>query len=441
VRFVFFTVTILAMKKLIIALLVAFSSLTYSNDYEVDRIHQLEINSSINPATFNYLSTNFKKIKTNDLVLIKLNTPGGLVSTTKEILTLIGEASFPVVIWVTPEGASATSAGAIIASAAHVLFMSEGTNIGAATPIGLGKDIKESDARSKAINDLVALVTSLSKARGRNAEGFAEMIEDAASFDSQEAKDNKLIDDIVSSFKGLKKKLNDRDIKIKGKSFKLKVDEVELVKHDMDIGQNILNIFANPTTAYILFLLGAALLYVEFQAAGGFIAGALGAVSLILAGIGFQVLPLNIGALALIVLAFILFVMEMYITSYGILSIGGVVALISGSLFLYRTDDSFLALKTSIIISTVVSILAFMGVIAYALIKDARKKKPNFFVPVDETGTVMKFLKEEGDKKVYQIKVYGEIWNATCIEELQDGDQVKVIKEDQGHLRLVVEKV
>lgn len=429
------------MKKLIIALLVAFSSLTYSNDYEVDRIHQLEINSSINPATFNYLSTNFKKIKTNDLVLIKLNTPGGLVSTTKEILTLIGEASFPVVIWVTPEGASATSAGAIIASAAHVLFMSEGTNIGAATPIGLGKDIKESDARSKAINDLVALVTSLSKARGRNAEGFAEMIEDAASFDSQEAKDNKLIDDIVSSFKGLKKKLNDRDIKIKGKSFKLKVDEVELVKHDMDIGQNILNIFANPTTAYILFLLGAALLYVEFQAAGGFIAGALGAVSLILAGIGFQVLPLNIGALALIVLAFILFVMEMYITSYGILSIGGVVALIFGSLFLYRTDDSFLALKTSIIISTVVSILAFMGVIAYALIKDARKKKPNFFVPVDETGTVMKFLKEEGDKKVYQIKVYGEIWNATCIEELQDGDQVKVIKEDQGHLRLVVEKV
>lgn len=429
------------MKKLIIALLVAFSSLTYSNDYEVDRIHQLEINSSINPATFNYLSTNFKKIKTNDLVLIKLNTPGGLVSTTKEILTLIGEASFPVVIWVTPEGASATSAGAIIASAAHVLFMSEGTNIGAATPIGLGKDIKESDARSKAINDLVALVTSLSKARGRNAEGFADMIEDAASFDSQEAKENKLIDDIVSSFKGLKKKLDKRDIKIKGKAFKLKVSEVELVKHDMDIGQNILNVFANPTTAYILFLLGAALLYVEFQAAGGFIAGALGAVSLILAGIGFQVLPLNIGALALIVLAFILFVMEMYITSYGILSIGGVVALISGSLFLYRTDDSFLALKTSIIISTVVSILAFMGVIAYALIKDARKKKPNFFVPVDETGTVMKFLKEEGDKKVYQIKVYGEIWNATCIEELQDGDQVKVIKEDQGHLRLVVEKV
>ena len=143
-----------------------------SETYTISKILRLKIQSSINPATMSYLKTGFKKAQEENfhLILIEMNTPGGLVTTTKEILTLIGESEIPSAVWIRPEGASATSAGAIIASGAHLLFMSEGTNIGAATPIQMSGDIdKKSDARKKAINDLVALVQSLSEARNRNA--------------------------------------------------------------------------------------------------------------------------------------------------------------------------------------------------------------------------------------------------------------------------------
>lgn len=428
------------MKNLIMALFLFCINL-FAADYQIEKIHQLEINSSINPATHNYLKNIFQKVKTKDLVLIKLNTPGGLVSTTKDIMTLIGDVDFPVAVWITPEGASATSAGAIIASSAHLLFMSEGTNIGAATPIGMGEDIKESDGRAKAINDLVALVSSLAKARGRNEKAFALMIEKAASYDSQKAKTENIIDEIINSRNSLLNFIQDKKIKIKGNEFQLKHNNPEFIEHQMDLGLTLLNIFANPTTAYILFLIGAALLYFEFQAPGGFIMGGIGVLVLILAGIGFQVLPLNFGSLALIILAFILFVMEMYITSYGVLSLGGIAALVFGSLFLYRTDDSFLTMETSLVYSTVITILAFMGFITYILIKDSKQKKVEFFVPIDQEGTVLNFLKQEGDKYIYQVKVYGEIWNGISSTKLQKEDRIKVVSLDEGHLRVNITKL
>src|SRR5690606_33521358 len=141
--------------------------------------------------------------------------------------------------------------------------------------------------------------------------------------------------------------------KVKGKEIKLKANAPEIISFDMDLGQKLLDILANPTTAYILFILGAGLIYLEMQTPGGMIAGGLGAVFLIFAGIGFQILPLNFGALGLIILAFILLVMEIYITSYGILTLAGVASLIAGSLFLFRSDDAYLHLSHSVIFSTV----------------------------------------------------------------------------------------
>ena len=177
---------------------------------EVKNILYLQIDSSINLATFNYLDSALAKAKLDgdDAILIRLNTPGGLVSTTKKILTLIGDSDIPFIVWIAPEGASATSAGAIISSAAHALYMSEGTNIGAATPIGLSgdlpggeskntKDITPTpaggDLRKKAINDLVALVQSLSEARKRNATLFGEMVSEGKSFKAHEAFEKKQI--------------------------------------------------------------------------------------------------------------------------------------------------------------------------------------------------------------------------------------------------------
>lgn len=410
--------------------------------YEVKKLTFLEVNASINPATYNYLETNFKKLsgKNGDLVFIKLDTPGGLVTTTKDILTLIGSVDFPVGVWITPEGASATSAGAIIASGAHLLVMSKGTNIGAATPINMSEDIKQKDAKTKAVNDLVALVRSLSKARGRDATQFEKMISEAKSLDAEEALKLKVVDHLVDSQLQLTQKINGQKIRIIGKEYQLKVDyNVSVTYNDMDPGQLILNIFANPTTAYVLFIIGAALIYFELQAPGGFIAGGIGVVFLFLAGIGFQVLPLNLGAMGLIVLSFILFVLEVYITSFGILTLGGLASLIIGSLFLFRTENSFIELEMTVIFSVVSAVALYVGFMGWFFIKTYRKHK-NFYSNAGEKGVVSQYIKEKADGHHYQVKVHGEIWNAISQEKLEVGDNVDITRSNEEQLILSIKK-
>lgn len=431
--------------KLIIFYLfiLSFSSVFASEDYEVKQISILEVNSSINPATYNYLKTNLSKLNPNrgDLAVVKLDTPGGLVSTTKDIITLIGKLKIPLVVWVTPEGASATSAGSIIASSAHLLVMSDGTNIGAATPVGLGKDIKKSDGKAKAINDLVALVRSLSKARGRNPDRFEEMISKASSFDSQTALHEKIINGIVNTQADLIDFIRSKKVKVLGRDLNLDISENFVIKtYEMDPGQKILNIFANPMTAYILFIIGAALLYLEFQAPGGFVAGSIGAICLVLAAIGFQVLPLNFGALGLIVLSFILFIIEAYITSYGMLTLGGIASLVFGSLFLFRTENAYLDIQLPMIFSVVAAIIIYVLLIAYIIVK-TRGKKQNFFKNKDTFGHILKFINMDGNLFIYQVKVNGEIWNAVTSMEFSEEEKVKVVDQDDDTTKVIITKI
>lgn len=411
------------------------------DEIQVDRILALSIDSAITPASYGYLKEGFKTAEKNqyDLIQISLNTPGGLVSTTKKILTLFGDSNIPVAIWIKPEGSSATSAGAIIASAAHILSMSDGTNIGAATPIEMNGDIKSKDLRAKAINDLVALVSSLAKTRGRNHQLFAEMISKASSFESQQAKKKNLIDFIANTNNEFLKNINGMEIKLKGKNYKVNSTSPEVVPFKMDMGLSLLEIFANPGTAYILFMIGAALLYLELQAPGGLIAGSIGAVCLVLAGIGFQVLPLNMGALGLIILSFVLFIIEIYVTSYGILSIGALVALISGSLFLYRTDDAYITMSKSLIFSTVAAIALFIIFIAVYMIRDHKNiGKTTFNDMVDQRGEVLSFLDEDEGTYFYQMKVNGEIWKVKSSKELEIGEHYTVLEHDQDKMILTV---
>ena len=410
--------------------------------YPVKKLTILEVKSSINPATLNYLKSNFAKLSgtNHDLVLIKLDTPGGLVSTTKEILTEIGSTDFPVAVWITPEGASATSAGAIIASGAHVLVMSEGTNIGAATPITMGKDIEQKDAKSKAINDLVALVRSLSDARGRNPDSFEKMISEALSLDARTALKKKVIDKIVNDRRDLFNYLDKTELIIKGKKIKLDVlQNIPVDTIEMDPGQQILNIFANPTTAYVLFIIGAALIYFELQAPGGMISGAIGGIFLVLAGIGFQVLPLNVGAMGLIILSFILFVLEVYITSFGVLTIAGLASLIFGSLFLFRTENSFIELEITVVFSVIAAITAYVGFISYYFIKTTNREK-SMYDSKGEEAVVIKCNEKENEDFKYQIKLHGEIWNAASELSFEVGDRVIVTQASKENLALRISK-
>ena len=203
----------------------------------------------------------------------------------------------------------------------------------------------------------------------------------------------------------------------------------------MDPGQQILNIFSNPTTAYILFVIGAALLYFEFQAPGGFIAGAIGALCLLLAGIGFQVLPINIGALGLIALSFVFFLVEIYVTSFGLLTIAGLASLIFGSLFLFRTEDSFIELEQSLVFSVAAVVAVYVVLVGAFLVKTWKKRKSEFSQN-ERSGFVSKIL---GEGK-YQVKVNGEIWSALSEEEYELGEEVTIYNHSPKNLVLNIKK-
>lgn len=408
---------------------------------ELNKLLRLTVKSSINPATLQYITAGLKKAQSQkfDGLLIEINTPGGLVSTTKDIITAIGEAQIPTIIWVTPEGASATSAGALIASSAHLLFMSEGTNMGAATPIQMSGDVPE-DLRKKAVNDLVALVQSLSTARGRNAELFGQMVSEASSFKSSEALEKNLINGIANSEDDLISQLSTLSINIHGQSFKLKTNQVQITDYEMSAGSALLNILADPNLAYILLLLGAALIYLEFQAPGGFIAGAMGAVLLIISGISFQVLPLNFGALGLLALAFILFILEVYITSYGILSLLGLASLVAGSLFLYETDNSYLALSPSVIAAATLAIGGFLLFVLYFIVRDFKKGHQHHFnEAVGKKALIMEVLPSPIESEfLYQVKVEGEIWRAKSNHSYSVGNFAPVKDIDHDSLTYIL---
>lgn len=406
---------------------------------EISELSVLSVNSAITPATYDYLKQNFKETPKSTLIVLKLNTPGGLVSTTKDIITLVGREKRPFAVWVTPEGASASSAGAIIASSAHFIFMSPGTNLGAATPVGLGEDLKEGDARKKAMNDLTALVRSLSQSRGRPSGPFEQMITEAESYTDQEALKAQIIDGVISHENEILPLIQGRMINLSGEKEAVEIKSNVAIKYyEQTAGQKILEVLANPTTAYILFLIGIALIYFEFQAPGGFIAGSIGLCFLILAAISFQVLPLDWGSMGLIVLGVFLLILEIFIVSYGILTVAGLISFTMGSLFLFHGEGGFISIQYPAIISSLLGVALSVGLIVWYLINDKKKQKMtnDFFLPIGSRGIV---LSQTGPQE-YQVKVRGEIWRAFSDSELKINEPILVLEVNPKTLQLKITK-
>ncbi|WP_408095425.1 NfeD family protein [Peredibacter sp. HCB2-198] len=409
------------------------------SDYVVNEISLLSINSAITPASYDYLNQHFKALPKTSLIVLKMNTPGGLVTTTKDIITMFGREKRPVVVWITPEGASASSAGAIIASASHFLFMSPGSNIGAATPVGLGEDIKEGDGRQKAMNDLAALVRSLSTSRGRPSLPFEKMITEAESYTDAEAIKLGIINGVISNEQDLITYLDGKTLSLDGEVKTLKLSHnLQFKEYEATMGQKLLEVLANPSTAYFLFLIGVALIYFELQAPGGYVSGAFGVAFIILAAIAFQVLPLDWGSMGLIVLGIALLILEVFITSYGLLSVAGLAAFVVGSLFLFHGDSGYISVEYPVLLSTLAGVATAIGLIVWYLWNDKKKQKSpgDFFLPTGAKGFVLTRL--SGDQ--YQVKVLGEIWNAEAQENIEIGDQVEVTSVDPKQLLIKIKK-
>jgi membrane-bound serine protease (ClpP class) len=390
---------------------------------EQSEVFIIKVADAISPGTAEFIKTGIKTAEEEGaaVVIIELDTPGGLAESMRLIVQNILASRVPVVVFVSPSGARAASAGVMITMAADVAAMAPGTNIGAAHPVGAGgKDI-DGSMSEKVINDMVAQAKSVAEKRGRNAQWVEAAIRESVSVTETEALKKNIIDLIAQDTDDLIQQLNGREIKGKGV---LKLAGAKKVFHVETLRTKILKTISNPNIAYILMMIGLAGLYFELSHPGAIFPGVIGGISLILAFFALQALPINYAGVLLIALAIIFFIMEMKITSYGLLSVAGIVSLLLGSLMLFEGSASDIKVSLRVLLPTVLLISGFFVAVA-SLVFRAQVSKPTTGAMglVGEIGIVKKALAPEG-----KVFVHGELWNARAKEPLDENVKVRVVK-------------
>ncbi len=386
-------------------------------------VYIIKVADAISPGTAEYIKSGIKTAeeKAAAAVIIELDTPGGLAESMRLIVQQILGSNVPVVVFVSPSGARAASAGVMITMAADVAAMAPGTNIGAAHPVGAGgKDI-DGKMSEKVINDMVAQAKSVAEQRGRNAKWVEAAIRESVSVTESEALAQNIIDLIAQDTDDLIKQLNGRELKDKGV---LNLADAKKIVFEETLRTKILKTISNPNIAYILMMIGLAGLYFELSHPGAIFPGVIGGIALILAFFALQTLPVNYAGILLIVLAIIFFIMEMKITSYGLLSVAGIVSLLLGSLMLFEGSTPDMKLSLRVLLPTVILISGFFVGVA-TLVFRAQFNKPTTGSRglVGEIGIVKKALKPEG-----KVFVHGELWNARAAEPLDENVKVRVVK-------------
>ncbi|MFP3868412.1 MAG: NfeD family protein [Desulfobacteraceae bacterium] len=392
---------------------------------------------SINPGLAEFILEGIRTAEQAqaEALVIQLDTPGGLDSSMRQIVQGIINAKIPVVVYVSPKGARAASAGLMVTMAAHVAAMAPGTNIGAATPVTLG--IKQTDEvmGRKAVNDMVAYVQSLAQDRGRNQKWVEKAVRQSASIPADEALRLKVVDLMAEDLDELLAKVNNRSIKIGKSTEVLKTSDALVVPIQEGLRTSILKRIADPNIAFILMMIGLAGLYFELANPGAIFPGVLGALSLLLAFFAFQALPINMIGVLLIVLSFILFLLEIWVTSYGLLAIAGVASLLLGSIMLFRKGEGGMGISWEILLPTVIIFcLFFVGVAFLVLRAQMSKTTTGASGLVGERGVARTDLDPEG-----RVFIHGEYWTARSDEPIAAGETVEVVK--VINLKLLVRQV
>ena len=395
-------------------------------------IYIVEVPDAISPGVAEFISTGIAKAEREEAacVIIELDTPGGLAESMRIIIQDILGSKVPVVVYVSPSGARAASAGVMITMAADVAAMAPGTNIGAAHPVGAGGQEIGGKMSEKVINDMVAHAKSVAEKRGRNQKWVEQAIRESVSVTETEALKENIIDLIAEDTDDLIRQLNGRDIPGKGV---LQLADAAKVTVKPGVRTKILKTISNPNIAYILLMIGLAGLYFELSHPGAIFPGVIGGISLVLAFFALQTLPVNYAGILLIVLAIIFFIMEMKIASYGLLSVAGFISLLLGSLMLFKGTGSDMKLSLTVLLPTLILISGFFAFVA-GLVFRAQISKPRTGTKglVGEIGIVKKALTPEG-----KVFVHGELWNARAQKEI--GENVKVRVVDVENLILEVE--
>jgi len=399
------------------------------------------VDGAINPVSSKYILRNLEKAERENApcMIIVLDTPGGLMSSTEDLTRALLAAEIPVIIYVHPKGARAASAGVFIAYAAHIVAMTPGTRIGAAHPVdmmgGGASDSASATMMEKVANDAVANVKSMAIERGRNPDWPEQAIRESKSITADEALELGVIDLIAEDIDGLIEALD---------GFAYGSDDLDTLRlpkptpdrRPMTSVEEFLFTILNPNIAYMLLMLGIVGIYLELQNPGGILPGVVGGIAILLALYAFQILPVNYAGVALIILAVVLFILETQTPTFGLLTAGGVIAMLSGSFLLTSGNPALFTVKWTVILPTV--ILAALIVI-FALYKAVKARIAKPFSGkeglIGEKGIVAKPARE--DLRNTLVEIHGEIWAAEGIG-LKPGD--KVIVEDVEGNKLIVRR-
>ncbi|MGB9912889.1 MAG: NfeD family protein, partial [Candidatus Kapaibacteriota bacterium] len=321
----------------------------------------IKINSAITPSSSSQIkkALDWARGINAEALIIQLNTPGGLLESTREIVQNILTSPVPVIVYVSPSGARAGSAGVFITLAANIAAMAPGTNIGAAHPVGLQGKADSSAMGEKIVNDAAAFIRSIAQQRNRNVSWAERAVRESISSTEREALAENVIDLVASSVDSLLILIDGKVITNGNGTRVLKTKDAKVVEYELSFRDKFLDFISNPNVAYILLMIGIYGILFELYNPGSIFPGVIGALSLILAGYSLQMLPVNYAGLALIILAIVLFLLEIKITSYGLLTLGGLASLFIGSLMLIDAPGDFMEISLSLIITAVVVTFLF----------------------------------------------------------------------------------
>ncbi len=424
------------MKKVIILVFILFLPFIIHAQTTIDEIYLLTVDGTIGPPIANYIIDRIETAEAhNAAVLIEINTPGGLDTSMREIIQKIMNADVPVIGYVTPEGARAASAGAIIMLACDINAMTPTSSIGAAHPVSMGAKI-DSTMEKKVVNDMLSYVASIAQKTGRNEEIAQKMVSESISLHAREALEENIINYMASSRNDLFKQIDSSEIIKNDEVFIMSTAHADIIPHRMNFIEKFLFYITNPNIAYILLMLGIYGLIAEFSSPGIGFAGVFGAISLLLAFFALSNLPVNIVGLLLIVVGFILLFLELKVQSSGILGIGGVVGIILGSMMLIQSKAPFLRISISLIIGVAIfTILFFLLLVTLVLKVHKSKITTGREGEIGERGLTKTILNPEG-----QVFVRGELWKAISTDgKIEKNEPIEVVKID--NLTLWVKRV
>jgi membrane-bound serine protease (ClpP class) len=400
-------------------------------------INLIEVDSIINPVSAEYIIDSIKTTEKESAqcLIIKLDTPGGLDTSMRQIIKEILNTQVPIIVYVAPDGARAASAGVLITMAAHVAAMAPGTNIGAAHPVSMGGGKMSREMSEKVENDAVAYIQSIATKRKRNIEWAEKAVRESVSIKADEALKINVIDLVSPNLDDLLQKLDGREVDIDGKKVILATKGATVKDLRMSFREKILATLTDPNIAYILMMLGVAGLYFELAHPGAIFPGVIGAICLILAFYSFQVLSVNYAGMLFITLAIVLFLAEIKVASYGLLSIGGTICLLLGSLMLFDSTSPYLRPSLAVLIATIaITATFFITVATLAFRAYIRRPASGSEGMIGLTGVVVSRIAPNG-----KVFIHGEYWNAYSEEVIEEGEEVEVI-EIKG-LKIKVKKI